>query len=350
VKGDMYVGRYRIRQPGSDGWTRKAVYIGPRREMTKPEARRKLRQILDQLGVNQDTNLMRSIQTAPSETFKQRVDWWEKNKLIYLQPSSCNMPGVVKKHMIPVFGDLSIDLIDERRVQEWVSKLHISGKLSPKSIENTWKILRIILGKKHVSGWSIVLPRKTKKEQRYITPEEASKIIDAAEGQFRPLFALQFATGMRHGEIAGLHVEDLDFDKSVIHIRRGTFKKIETDTKTAAGRRDVDVDPAVMKVVKEFIGDRKEGRIFMSRNGTPLVHSNINRYVLKPICKRIGIPKATTHAWRHGRISILQQNRVPGDLIKQWVGHTNLQTTSNYTHFPADYKQQIVSELAGKKE
>jgi len=345
----MYVGRYRVRQPGQDNWTRKAIPIGPRREMTKPEARRKLRQILDQLGVNQDTNLMRSVSPA-AETFKQRVEWWEKNKLIYFQPSSCNMPGVVKKHMIPIFGDLSLDLIDERRVQEWVSGLHTSGKLSPKSIENTWKILRLVLGKKHVSGWSIVLPRKLKKEQRYITPEEASKIIDAAEGQYRPLFALQFATGARFGEIAGLHIEDLDFDKSIVHIRRGTFRLIETDTKTAAGRRDVDIDPEVMKVVKQFIGDRKTGRIFMTRNGTPLVHGNINRYVLKPICKKLEMKPATTHAWRHGRISILQQNRVPGDLIKQWVGHTSLQTTSNYTHFSEDYKQKIVSELASKKD
>jgi integrase len=116
------------------------------------------------------------------------------------------------------------------------------------------------------------------------------------------------------------------------------------------GRRDVDVDPEVMKVVKQFIGDRKTGRIFMTRNGTPLVHGNINRYVLKPICKKLGMKPATTHAWRHGRISILQQNRVPGDLIKQWVGHTSLQTTSNYTHFSEDYKQKIVSELAGKKD
>jgi integrase len=131
-----------------------------------------------------------------------------------------------------------------------------------------------------------------------------------------------------------LHIEDLDFDKSIVHsivhIRRGTFRLIGTDTKTAAGQRDVDIHREAMKVVKQFIGDRKTGRIFMTRNGTPLVHGNINRYVLKPICKKLGIPPATTHAWRHGRISILQQKRVPADFIKQWVGHTSLQTTGNY--------------------
>jgi len=78
-----------------------------------------------------------------------------------------------------------------------------------------WKVLRLVLGKKHVSAWAITLPAIVQKEQRYFTPEEMVKIIDAAEGQFKSLFALQYAAGMRFGEVAGLHVEDLDFDNSL---------------------------------------------------------------------------------------------------------------------------------------
>ena len=160
------------------------------------------------------------------------------------------------------------------------------------------------------------------------------------------MFKLHFAGGMRFGELAGLHVEDLDFTRSIVHIRRSTFRLIETEPKTDAGLRSVNVDPKVLAMVKEFLGDRQTGRIFQSRNGTPLVHSNVNRYVLKSICEKVGIPMATPHSFRHGRISILQQNRVPGDLIREWVGHTSLKTTSEYTHFDDAYRQQIVSELA----
>ena len=41
----------------------------------------------------------------------------------------------------------------------------------------------------------------------------------------------------------------------------------------------MNVDPRVMAMVKEFLGDRQTGRIFQSRNGTLLVHSNVNWYV-----------------------------------------------------------------------
>jgi integrase len=109
--------------------------------------------------------------------------------------------------------------------------------------------------------------------------------------------------------------------------------------------RDVNVDPSAMKIVKKYVGDRTTGRIFDSNKGTPLVCGDINRYVLRPPLKKLGIPPATTHAFRHGRVSILQQNRVPGDLIKEWVGHTSLKITSKCTHFDDAYRQGIIKNL-----
>jgi len=34
----------------------------------------------------------------------------------------------------------------------------------------------------------------------------------------------------------------------------------------------------------------------------------VNRDVLKPICKRLEIPKGTMYAFRHGRVSKMQEN------------------------------------------
>lgn len=50
--------------------------------------------------------------------------------------------------------------------------------------------------------------------------------------------------------------------------------------------------------------------------------------MLNAILKRINLPKAGLHAFRRGRVSVLQTMGVPGDVVKEWVGHSNLQTTS----------------------
>ena len=347
VVGDMYVGRYRVRDPETQNWIRKSLVIGPRKEMKKPEAKRNLKLMLDEMGINKDASILRAF--SPGETFKQKATRWENTDLIMCKPSSANIPYIIKKHLIPPFGELPLDSVTEDRVKEWIADLVKQGKLAPKTISNVWKILRLILGKKHVLGWDIKLPHIPRKEQRWFTPEEANKIVDAAEGQYNTLFALQFATGMRIGEICGLHVEDVDLTEAIVHIRRGTFRLIESTPKTEAGYRDVDIDQATVQMLKEYIGDSVSGRLFQTRNGTPLVGYNINREVLKPICKKLGIPIGTTHAFRHGRVSVLQKMRVPGKMITEWVGHSSLKMTSKYTHFSDEERKAEIARLANRK-
>jgi integrase len=150
---------------------------------------------------------------------------------------------------------------------------------------------------------------------------------------------------MRFGEIAGLHVEDLDFSNLIVYIRRSTFIHQEVGPKSKAGYREVEVDAGTMTIVKEHLGERKSGRVFEARNGTRLVNGNVNRFVLKPLSKKIGISVGTTHAFGRGRVSVLQQNLVPGDLIKRWVGHSSLKTTSKYSHFTREFRKEIAAKL-----
>ena len=56
------------------------------------------------------------------------------------------------------------------------------------------------------------------------------------------------------------------------------------------------------------------------------------------------------HAFRHGRVSVLQARGVPSDLVKEWVGHSSLQTTSRYTHFDHEYKQRAACAVALRME
>lgn len=342
-KGNWWHGRYYIDVAGSTERTRKSVAIGHCDEMTKPEARRKLAVMLNELGVNDNSYLEKAL--TPVKLFSEHAEWWEANVLPMHKPSSQNSSHyILKKHLIPYFGQMPMDSISEGTIQEWISGLQRQGELKPHTITNMWKVLKLVVGKLS-REWSVRLPEVPETEQRFFTPEEMRKLIDESEGQYKALFALQFATGMRFGEMAGLHVEDLDFKELVVYIRRSTFIHQEVTPKSKAGHREVDVDADTMAMVKEYLGDRTSGRVFQSRNGTPLVNGNVNRYVLKPLCKKIGIPVGTTHAFRHGRVSVLQQNGVPGDLIKRWVGHSSLKTTSKYSHFTREFRKEIASRL-----
>jgi integrase len=344
VKGGMWHGRYYEDVSGQIKRKRKSIPIGLRDQMTKPEARRKLRAMLEEMGVNTSPHLERSLR--PSQIFSSYADWWEKNIQPMHQPSSQNSSHyILKKHLRARFGLMPMDSITHESVQEWIADLQSEGKLKPRSIKNVWKVLRLILGKQRVKDWTIRLPKNPKKEQRWFTPEEMQKIIDAAWGQYKCLFQLAWATAMRSGELFGLKVEDLDLENAIVHIRRSAWQHLEVTPKTDAGHRDVDIDAATVEMLKEHLGDRKIGLVFPSKNGTPLVNRNVNVDVLRVICKRLRIQNGGLHAIRHGRISFLQAMGVPGDLIVKWVGHTSLKMTSVYTHFSDQFRKETVSRL-----
>jgi len=351
-RGLQWIGRYYVDVPGQDKRVRKSIPIGSTKVMGKFEAKRKLKDLIEEQGVNKPAHLERSVNSI--KTFSEQSKWFEENVLPLHKDSSQNSSKYnLKCHLVPHFKDMFIDEIRSQQVQEWLTLMgkkiseQRKKRLEPKTIQNVYKVLRLVLPEQSKT-WSVKLPSLIQKEQRYFTPEEAQRLVDAAEGQYKVLFALMFAAGMRISELAGLRVEDVNFKESIIHIRRSMFIHKEVTPKTAAGYRNVDIDSATLDMLKKFIGKRKDGRLFVSKKGTALVGGNINREVLKPICKELGIPEGTTHAFRHGRISVLVQNGVPGELIKKWVGHTDLRTTARYSHFPSEYRKEVVSKLAIK--
>ena len=302
VKGRWWTGRYYEDVPGQMTRKRRSIPIGLKEQMTKPEARRKLRAMLEELGVNTVAHFERSL--YPVQTFSEFADWWEKNVQPTHQPSSANSSHyILKKHLRPRFGDFPLDSITQESVQEWIADLQREGKLKPRSIKNVWKVLGLILGKKRVKDWTVRLPKNPKKEQRWFTVQEMERIIDAAWGQYKYLFQLARATGMRSGELFGLRVEDLDLEKAIIHVRRSTWRHLEVTPKTDAGHRDVDIDTETVRMLKEHLGDRKAGLVFPSRNNTPLMNRNINVDVLRVICKRLEIPNGGIPSWKDLRIA-----------------------------------------------
>jgi integrase len=54
---------------------------------------------------------------------------------------------------------------------------------------------------------------------------------------------------------------------------------------------------------------------------------------LNPILDKLGIPRGgkVLHAFRHGRVTVLRKNGIPGDLQKLWIGHSSLRMTDHYS-------------------
>ena len=349
----MWHGRYYVDVSGTDQRRKKSVPIGSVLTMKKTEARRKLRAILEKMGLNDDSHLER-MDTA-AKTFAAEAAWWKENRLPMFKPSCQETMGShLEKYLMPRFGSLPIAAIDGRRVQEFITDLSrmeymwpngVKKRLSPKTIRNIVGVLKLIVGERVWRDWELRLPEIPVKEQRCFSPDEMRRIVNTTTGQWKVLFATLAGTGMRCGEAFGLHVDDLDLRDCRISIRRSVWNGQEGSVKTKCGYRTVTIDPALGEMLTAHLNGRTSGRVFQTNRGTPYCKGNVRRK-LNEVLKKLKLPKAGLHAFRHGRVSVLQANGVPGDLVKEWVGHSNLHTTSLYTHFQDDFRQRIACEAA----
>jgi integrase len=350
----MWHVRYWMDVPNSDQRQRKSEPIGPatgKGKLTKPEARRKAGEVIEALGINTQERFERVVKGVKQQTFKEKVAWCRKFHKAWTEgkPGPIGtMESQLTKHILPRFGDFTIDMVDETAVQEFVAELRGTTferrrkngtlikayKLSRKTVLNIVGLVKLVLGKKIWKTWDLDLGKVQRQRQPYFTEDQFRRIIEAAPARYRVLFILLAGTGMRIGEAIGLHIGDLDLDNCVIYVRRSVWRGHEQTPKTENAVRQVDIDPFLATVLRDYIGHKDSTRtlLFETRNGTPFNDANIRNRVLKPLLVRLGIPHAGLHAFRHRRVTVLRKKGTPADLQKLWIGHSNLRTGDRYSH------------------
>jgi integrase len=302
LAGSKWYGRYWRDVQGKEKREHPLVILGEKSSMTKPEARRKLMDIIEAEGVNTPQHLERALKTAV--TFNNIADAWEVKRLPLLYKSSQITLSRLRNHARPFFGEMAIEDIRTGIVNDWIRTL-TAKKLEPKTVHNAWKDFRAVVNwhRKQMDepkvSWYPDLPTLSDEEQRWFTQAEIKQIVGTATGQYKALFHLAGYTGLRSGELAGLRVEDLKLEHGVIEVRRAVWNGIEGDTKTKSGKRNVFIDSATIRLLRDYLEGRQSGRLFQSRVGTPLENRDICRRVLTPICEKLGFKLGGMHlqAW-----------------------------------------------------
>jgi integrase len=100
------------------------------------------------------------------------------------------------------------------------------------------------------------------------------------------LCALLAGGAMRIGEVFGLELQHISDDCRTITIEQSCWNGKVQRPKTLNAYRQIDLCPSLAAVLKQFIGERREGLLFATRTGKPLHQSNLLRRSLHPIPKQ----------------------------------------------------------------
>lgn len=210
--------------------------------------------------------------------------------------------------------------------------------------------------------------RRNRIENKYLTHEEYTKIVDAFFDRHLDHYAyilqLQYLTGMRFGEAAGLQVKDvihengrtyLNINHSLVFLSSPSRYYLSDSTKTFAGLRKIVLSPEAADIVNSHSRRKAENALLFAYNPRATNFSdqrpiNINsaNQALKRIVLRLGINKdVTTHFLRHTHVSVLADMGIPLRVISARVGHANGDITEKiYMHITERAEEKYEDQIA----
>jgi integrase len=273
--------------------------------------------------------------------------------------------NAVNKHIVPQLGRLRLDQIDRRAIDGAVTVW--LKTLSPKTVN-----ARLLATLQRMLSLAVewkYLPRapdieqlaKSKETPRFLTRDEAERLLHATPEKWRSMVFVALRTGLRVGELRALRWGDVDFTRRNIQVRHTDPGRAGMDETTPKGgaERTVPMTPDTAALLKAMWPGLVEGGVavsyvwpgFRSRSKFDPQRARSENACTKAIraaFARIGLrePGLGWHTLRHTYASWLAMDGLSLRRIQRLLGHASITMTEIYAHLqPDDHDHQAVSVL-----
>ena len=293
----------------------------------------------------------------------------------------------LKNYVLPEIANIPLNKIDALVIQKIINNLKErdkvrldkngnTQKLSMTSVNNVYRLLRKIFNK--AVSWDYIdnnpvlkvkTPEISKKEKLSYNREELIAILEILKSEdilTETLFTIAICTGLRRGELVGLHIEDIDFVHNMISVKRAVVwdnrikKSIEKTTKTKGSVREVPMPLFCAETIKEYLKLRNRiiqkfkkknpnyiapNNLFLSKYGEIMFPDTPSSKWINFRKRHPEIRDISLHGLRHSYCSMQMNenpNLSPAD-VKKLMGHSQLSTTFIYTHSNEDKTQDAIS-------
>ena len=319
-----------------------------------------------------------SVKEKPTiTTYRELVAlWWESYKNTIKPNSQQSMEGIVRLHILPVFGDYKLDKLTtpiiQQQVNKWADKANKGEKGAYANYSFLNNINRRILqygvtmqAIQHNPARDVIIPRKQQNKEhkvKFFSNQELKQFLEyldnldlsSYENLFDyVLYKTLLASGCRIGEALALEWSDIDLKKGIISISKTLNRYQETNTpKSKAGLREIDIDKATVSLLKQYkkrqqvqswqLG-RSEGIVFTPFT-TKYAYACLLRKRLQGHFKSAGVPDISFHGFRHTHATIMLYAGIEAKDLQYRLGHSNISMTLNtYVHATKEGAKKAVS-------
>ncbi|MBX7502427.1 site-specific integrase [Qipengyuania sp. YG27] len=274
--------------------------------------------------------------------------------------------GHVKNHIEPKIGYLMLTELSAVHVRDFLdAMLRDSTRAMAKKCLTTLRSIISAAQERGLVHHNVARDVKLRRSERhdpdrvFPTKNEIKALIENAPERHQPLIMTALLTGMRMSELRGLTWDAIDFNRSIITVRKRADRYCNMgNTKSKSGRREIPMGPGLATVLKAWKIACPKGDlelVFPNGVGNVETHSNIYNRIFKPLMLKCGIvdgegaPRFSLHAMRHAAASLFIEQGWPPKKIQTMLGHSSITMTYDvYGHLFHDPAKDV--DLMGEME
>jgi integrase len=245
-------------------------------------------------------------------------------------------------HVEPRWGGMKLKHIRPGDVALWQQSMLDAGA-GPKTVVNAMAVLAAIFKHGRLMGWTRAKPTEgvirpsVRTKVHSFSREQVLALIKAADDSGEREAALMIrvlsVTGLRIGELIGLHWDAVDLDAGVIHVRRQFTHGAWSDLKTDNAKRTLPLPGQLVGLLRarKAAHDGKVARlpgapddrlVFPGEVAQPLDYRNWTRRHFDKVAKAAGV-KGTPHMLRHFYATALIQAGESAPTVAKLLGHAS---------------------------
>jgi len=255
------------------------------------------------------------------------------------------------RDVLEQWGTRPLDSITRLEVQGWVRRLEQTGRgpvAISKAVQQLTAVLEAavhddLLPSNPARG--VRLPRAPKHPDRLITAAEEAALLEALPSvRDVAMVEVLLDTGLRYGELAGLHGHRVDLLRRELHVVETLTQagQVKAYPKSLRSQRVVPLEErAALALARAMEVHGRDGLVFRAHRRSPgkatfgpVVGANWRSMVWQPALDRAGIEKPwpTPHDCRHTCLSRLVEKGMDLATVCTLAGHESTSTTSRYVH------------------